>query len=201
MEAVICLARLLMNLIHYLQQVPDFRTQPRYPLWVVLLLVIMGVMSGCQGYRALEDFVIRHQAVLLELMELPQERLPSYSTLRRIMIRIDFRAFACAFNAWAKDTFTLGENEHLSTDGKSIKASVKDYDQSCQDFASLVSAFSTKQGVVVGLKPMHNGQQSEIVTVQTLLDVLELHNVCFTMDALHTQKKRLSKSSIVTMTM
>ena len=54
MEAVICLARLLMNLIHYLQQIPDFRTQPRYPLWVVLLLVIMGVMSGCQGYRALE---------------------------------------------------------------------------------------------------------------------------------------------------
>jgi transcriptional regulator of heat shock response len=177
-----------MSLIHYLQQIPDFRTQPQYPLWVVLLLVIMGVMSGCQGYRALEDFVIRHQAVLLELMELPQERLPSYSTLRRIMIRIDFRAFARAFNAWAKDTFAVEENEHLSTDGKSIKASVKDYDQSYQDFASLVSAFSTKQGVVVGLEPMHNGQQSEIVTVQTLLEVLELHNVCFTMDALHTQK-------------
>ena len=86
---------------------------------------IMGVMSGCQGYRALEDFVIRHQAVLLELMELPQERLPSYSTLRRIMIHIDFRAFACAFNAWAKDTFTLGEHEHLSTDGKSTYALVE----------------------------------------------------------------------------
>jgi hypothetical protein len=52
-----------MSLIDYLQQVPDFRTQPRYPLWVVLVLVIMGVMSGCTGYRALEDFVVRHQAV------------------------------------------------------------------------------------------------------------------------------------------
>jgi predicted transposase YbfD/YdcC len=41
---------------------------------------------------------------------------------------------------------------------------------------------------------MHNGQQSEIVTVQTLLDVLELHNVCFTMDALHTQKNYCCKT-------
>ncbi|NJO94335.1 MAG: transposase family protein [Hydrococcus sp. RM1_1_31] len=60
-----------MSLIAYLQQILDYRTQPRYPLWVVLLLVIMGTMSGCLGYRALEDFVQRHQKVLLELMELP----------------------------------------------------------------------------------------------------------------------------------
>jgi hypothetical protein len=35
-------------------------------------------------------------------------------------------------------------------DGKSIKATVKDYDQSYQDFISTVSAFSAQQGVVVG---------------------------------------------------
>ena len=116
------------------------------------------------------------------------------------MVRIDFRAFAEAFNAWATETFTLGENEQVATDGKSIKASVKDYAQSCQDFISLVSAFSIRLGVVVGLEPMHNGQQSEITTVQTLLKALELHNVCFSMDALHTQKKRLNKSSRVAMT-
>jgi hypothetical protein len=190
-----------MSLIDYLQQVPDFRTEPRYPLWVVLLLVIMGVMSGCQGYRALEDFVVRHQAVLLDLMGLPQKRLPSYSTIRRIMVRIHFETFAQAFNAWAKDTLTPNANEQIANDGKAIKASVKDYDQSYQDFVSLVSAFSVEQGVVVGLEPMHNGQQSEIVTVQSLLEVLALHDVCFTMDALHTQKKPLSRSLTVATTM
>ena len=46
-----------MSLIHHLQQVADYRTKPLYPLWVVLLLVIMGIMSGCTGYRALESFV------------------------------------------------------------------------------------------------------------------------------------------------
>lgn len=50
-----------MSLIEHLKQVRDFRTQPRYELWVVLLLVVMGVLSGCTGYRALADFSQRHQ--------------------------------------------------------------------------------------------------------------------------------------------
>lgn len=189
-----------MSLILHLQQIRDFRSQPRYALSVVLLLVIMGTMSGCLGYRALEDFVERHQKVLLELMELPQKRLPSYSTIRRVMVRIDFHALTEAFNAWANEAFAYQLSEQVAVDGKSIKASVKDYDNSYQDFVSVVSAFSVQQGVVVGLQPMYNRQASEIVTVQSLLDVLQLKGVCFSMDALHTQKKPSSKSSTVAMT-
>jgi hypothetical protein len=144
--------------------------------------------------------VVRHQAVLLELMGLRQRRLPSYSTLRRVMVWIDFRTFAQAFNGWAKATFAPQRDEQLATDGKGIKASVKDYDRSYQDFISVVSAFSVEQGLVVGLEAMSNGQQSEIVTVQTLLEALGLQDVCFTMDALHTQKKQLNKSSRMAMT-
>lgn len=189
-----------MSLIEHLQQIRDFRTQPRYPLWVVLLLVIMGTMSECLGYRALEDFVERHQKVLLELMELPHKRLPSYSTMRRVMVRIDFQALTQAFNAWATEAFAVAWAEQVALDGKSIKASVKDYDNSYQDFVSVVSAFSVQQGVVVGLQTMHNREASEIVTVQSLLDVLQLKGVCFSLDALHTQKKHSSKSLTVAMT-
>lgn len=189
-----------MSLIEHLKQIPDFRTQPRYPLWVILLLVVMGTMSGCQGYRALEDFVERHQPVLLKLLDLPYQRLPSFSTLRRIMVRMDFIALSVAFNAWARETFPTDGNEQIATDGKSIKASVMDYDQSYQDFVNVVSAFSVTQGVVVGLAPMRNGQTSEIATVQTLLHHLDLTGVCFSMDALHTQKKQCSTLSQMAMT-
>ncbi|MBH8574791.1 transposase family protein [Nostocaceae cyanobacterium CENA369] len=42
------------SLIEHLQQVEDFRTTDgrRHPLWLVLLFVIMGTMSGYVGYRA-----------------------------------------------------------------------------------------------------------------------------------------------------
>jgi DDE_Tnp_1-associated len=189
-----------MSLIHHLQQVADYRTKPLYPLWVVMLLVIMGIMSGCTGYRGLESFVDRHQSALLELMELPYKRLPSFTTLRRIMIRISFVSLTRAFNNWAAETFTVMEGEQLATDGKSIKASVRDYDKSYQDFVSVVSAFSVSQGVVVGLQSMHNRDTSEIATVQSLLEVLNVHGACFTFDALHTQKKLSSRSSIAAMT-
>ena len=181
-----------MSLIEHLKQIPDFRTQPRYPLWVILLLVIMGTMSDAQGYRDLEDFVQRHQSSLIELMELPYKRLPSFSTLRRIMTRLDFVALTQAFNAWAGETFEPQPGMQMAADGKGIKASVMDYDKSYQDFVNVVSAFSN-QGVVVRLEPMHNGQSSEIVTVQTLLEGLQLVGVCFTLDAWHSQKKQWNR--------
>jgi hypothetical protein len=177
-----------MNLLEHLQQVPDFRTQPRYPLWVILVLIILGTMSGCSGYRALEDFVKRHQKALLAQMNLPHCRLPSYSTLRKAMVRVNFESFTQSFNNWAAQTFAVSVEEQIPVDGKSIKVTVQDYDQSYQDFISTVSAFSTKQGVVLALESMHNRGGSEIVTVQKLLEALNLKGVCFSMDAVHTQK-------------
>lgn len=177
-----------MSLIEHLKQIRDFRTQPHYPLWVVLVLVLMGTMSGCLGYRALEDFVERHQAALLEVMELSHKRLPSYSTIRRIMVRVDFAALTQVFNAWAQATIAVPSGAAVPIDGKSIRASVEEYDSAYQDFVSVVSAFCTQPGVVIGLQSLHNGSESEISTVQTLLDVLTIQEVCFSMDALHTQK-------------
>ena len=186
-----------MNLIEHLQQVRDFRTQPVYPLWVVLLLAIMGTMSGYQGYRPLAAFVHRHQTQLLEVLQLPHSRLPSLSTLRRLLVRVDFESLSEVFNAWAGEHYGPLSHSQIATDGKSIKMSVKDYDQSYQDFVVLVSAFSVEHGVVVGLAPMHNGETSEIATVQALLSGLKLKGVCFSLDALHTQKKQWSKLSPV----
>jgi hypothetical protein len=50
------------SLIEALSQVSDFRIPRgrRSPLELVLLLVIMGTLSGCYGYAALENFAARH---------------------------------------------------------------------------------------------------------------------------------------------
>jgi len=42
------------SLIQSLQNVKDFRAVHgrRYPLWLILLLVIMGTISGCKSYYA-----------------------------------------------------------------------------------------------------------------------------------------------------
>ena len=56
------------SLIQSLQEIRDFRAPQgkRYPLWLILLLVIMGTISGCKGYQALEDFGVRHYGAVNE---------------------------------------------------------------------------------------------------------------------------------------
>jgi hypothetical protein len=46
---------------------------------------------------------------------------------------------------------------------------------------------------------MHNQQTSEIQTVEILLDKLQLKDVCFSLDALHTPKKQSSELSTAAM--
>lgn len=182
------------NLIDRLCQVKDFRQArgQRYPLWLVLLLVIMGTMSGCTGYSALEDFAQRHYQALVERLSLPYQRLPSDSTFRRLMSLIDFSELARVFNQWAKDNVTLSESEWLAIDGKSIKGTVTNSNNAYQNFVMVVSVFSTNQGLTVSLRQFQNQDNSEIGVVQAILSALDLSNVVFSFDALHCQKKLLS---------
>lgn len=70
------------SLIESLQEIRDFRAAQgrRYPLWLILLLIIMGTLSGCRGYQALEDFGVRHYEALSEKLGLTVNRLPSDTT-------------------------------------------------------------------------------------------------------------------------
>ncbi|BAY25322.1 transposase [Calothrix sp. NIES-2100] len=179
------------NLLEALTQVQDFRATrgQRYPLWLLLLVVIMGTMSGCLGYRALEDFARRHHEALVVNLQLPPTRFPSDSTFRRIMMGIDFTDLAKVFNNWANDWMPTQELDWLGVDGKSIKATVSNYDQAYQDFINVVSVFNTRYGVAIALQQFHNKQSSEIAVVQSLLAALKLQGVIFTFDSLHCQKK------------
>ena len=58
------------SLIQTLQHIRYFRAPKgkRYPLWLILLLVIMSTLSRCRGYQALEDFGVRHYQVLIPLL-------------------------------------------------------------------------------------------------------------------------------------
>ncbi|WP_250123805.1 transposase family protein [Chroococcidiopsis sp. CCMEE 29] len=90
-----------MNLIECLQQVPEFRAArgQRHPLWLVLLLIILGAMMGYWGYRPLAEFVEVYGEQLRRKLNLAQEtKLPSYSTFRRVMQQLDFQALAASFS-------------------------------------------------------------------------------------------------------
>lgn len=128
------------NRIESLQKIRDFRAAQgrRYRLWLILLLIIMGTISGCRGYQALEDFGVRHYEAVSEKLGLTVTRLPSDTTFRRILQRLDFHLLAQQFDRWASSTFDPAPSQWVSIDGKSIKGTVTGSDTADQNFVSLV---------------------------------------------------------------
>lgn len=184
------------SLIDYLKLIPDPRSQQgnRHPLWLVLLIVIMGAMSGYWGYRQLGRFVERHRFDLIRLLSIPKARVPSYSCIRRVLIRLDYNHLLDVFNQWSRQYSLIPNHEFISLDGKSLKNTVTDYNNAEQNFISCVSAFSHQRGLVLRIQIMENKKESEINVVRSLMELMDLKGVVFTFDALHCQKKLWKRS-------
>jgi hypothetical protein len=185
-----------LNLIEHLKQIPDYRKSKgkRHALWLVMLLVLLGTLCGYRGYRPLADFSHQHWQSLCELLELPSDTpIPSYSTFRRVLQRVNFEPIVGLFNQWSQQFIQLIEQTWVATDGKSIRSTLTDYSESYQTFVTTVSAFTHQSGVVLQLQVMDNKQTSEIEVVRQLIGALAGQPIVFTLDALHCQKKQLSK--------
>lgn len=178
------------SLIDALKQVPDPR-QARgksHPLWILLLLIIMGTMAGYQGYRPLETFVQEHYEPLCQSLGLEFKR-PSYSTFRRIMMQLSFDEFSDCFEQWmlSHSASLFPDNSVSGLDGKRIRQKLTDANGKDR-FVGLVSLFGLEQGVTLKVQALTETDNSELKVVETLLETLQLSGLLLSMDALHAQK-------------
>lgn len=160
----------------------------RHSLPLILLIIIMAGMSGAWEYRSIGRFIERHRRELIQRLNIPQARVPSYSTIRRVMMHLDFEAVAKVFNQWARQY--VRAHDVLAGDGKALKNTVENYGDKSQDFVTAVSLFCQERRIVLGIKMSRNKKESEITVIQQLLAELDLPPVVVTLDALHTQKKQ-----------
>lgn len=139
-------------------------------------------------YYALEDFGARHYGAVSEQLGLTVTRLPSDTTFRRILQKLDFQALAQEFGQWASQTIDIQPQEWIAIDGKSIKGTVTEHGTAYQNFVALVSLYSSRQGVVLASQQFQSKKSVELKVVQTMLAALNLTGVVFTLNALHCQK-------------
>nr|WP_304598359.1 ISAs1 family transposase [Microcystis sp. 0824] len=93
----------------YLQDIPDprvSRTQ-KHLLTDILVIAILAVIAGAEGWEDIENYGLSKQSWLSEFLELPNG-IPSDDTFRRVFERINPEALAKVLSQWLP---------HLSDDG------------------------------------------------------------------------------------
>ena len=70
------------DLISFLKAIPDgrYRRGVRYPQLFLLLVAVLGILSGCRSSRDLEAFVKRHREALNQALGFDFKRWPSNAT-------------------------------------------------------------------------------------------------------------------------
>jgi hypothetical protein len=180
------------SIIEFIKQLPDKRrgAGQRHQLEFGVLIIIMSIMSGYTGIRAMGDFAERNKEELIKALKPKKPRIPSFSTIRRILMQLDFNELKEIFYQWSMQYIAGDGEEFYSIDGKSIRSTVTNGQSEHQNFISMVTVFSQNRKQVLTQQKYQNKKRSEIEIVQGLLEELDLEGKTLTMDALHCQKKQ-----------
>ena len=172
-------------LYHRLSQLTDKRRGQgkRHTIALVVIIVILGIMNGYDGYRAIGDFTARNREELISIFKPKKDNLPSYSTIRRVMNEVNFEELCELFEEWAKNNITIKKKEWISLDGKSISGT---FPQEAHRFVNLVSLFCVDKKLVFSIGKVDE-KSNEIPKVQELIKKFPVTDVVFRMDAMHCQ--------------
>jgi len=181
-----------LDLISYLKAIPDalMRRGVRFPAWYLLLVAVLGILSGCQSLRDLERFAIRHHSVLIEALGLELRRPPSDSSFRYFFLQVDVAALCVAIRDWTIAQIPGGADDlkQLVCEGKCLRGSIEPTPGGGSAFIAHVKLYSAALGVAISQACYATGENHERAVLRQLLGELDLEGVLIQADALHTQR-------------
>ncbi len=171
------------GLIEHFETLPDPRIDrtKRYPLIEIILLVVSGMLSGCDGWKAIKDF---GEAKLSWLRKPYEQGIPVDDTLARVMRRLDTKAFQTHFIEWMQAVSTATDGNVIAIDGKTLRRSYNRRDGISA--IHMVSAWSSENALVLGQEKTAE-KSNEITAIPALLDMLEIKGCIVTIDAMGCQ--------------
>jgi hypothetical protein len=176
-------------LLDVFEGMPDRRRKQgrRHSLQLCLALFTLAVAAGNQGFLAIGDWLKSYSQPLKELFGI--ECLPSYSTIRRALLCLEYEDYSCRLASFFEITPIKGET--LALDGKVLKGSylLSQDNPNCEPHQAitLVSAYLVERGMI--LRPQAVEKKSnEITGVPKLIEALALEGVVVAFDAMNTQK-------------
>ena len=178
------------DLITFLKAIPDgrYRRGVRYPQWFLLLVAVLGILSGCRSSRDLEAFARRHREVLNEALGLDFKRWPSDATFLYLFNKAHLQEFGQVLQAWMVSQIPGGADglDQLVCDGKTLRGSAIETEEGNHRFVAQVTVYARALGVALAQKTYDTHESSERAALKELLSGLDLDGVLIQADALHT---------------
>ena len=170
--------------LDHFKELPDHRQAGKvaYPLDEVLLLSLLAVLAGAEGFTDIARFGERKRALLRRFRPFAAGT-PSHDHLGDIFATLDAAAFRRCFVAWVAG-LTKTPGELIAIDGKTSRRSGK---KGSKDAVHMVSAFAARQRLVLAQTKV--GEKSnEIVAIPALLDMLAIEGAIVTIDTMGCQR-------------
>lgn len=161
----------------------------RHQQALCLALFTLAVAAGNRGFLAIGDWLSAYHDELVDLFHPPKDRLPSYSTIRRVLLRLDYREYSARLSRFFDIHPLAGET--IATDGKVLRGSYEaisdDPVVDSHPAIMLVSAYIVERGLI--LEPFEvNSKTNEITALPAFIEQMALQGVVFAFDAISTQK-------------
>jgi hypothetical protein len=180
-----------LSILDAFADLPDNRRTSgrRHSQSLCLALFTLAVVAGNRGFLAIGDWVKAYHNELVVLFNPPKRRLPSYSTIRRTLLRTEYDRYGACVSKFFGIVPMAGET--IATDGKVLRGSYEaisdDPRIDSHPAILLVSAYIVERGLI--LEPYKvDSKTNEITALPELITQMALKGVVFAFDAISTQK-------------
>jgi predicted transposase YbfD/YdcC len=164
---------------------PRARRGVRHRLAVILALAVCAVLAGARSFTAIAEWAADSDEATRAGLGITGV-VPSESTIRRTLQRLDADAFDDLAGAWAQRRTepSAGRRRVIAVDGKTLRGSAS----GARPGRHLLAALDHDHGVVLGQVDVQM-KTNEVPMLPVLLDKISLKGAIVTADALHAQRE------------
>jgi predicted transposase YbfD/YdcC len=168
---------------------PRIERHKKHKLVDIIVLAICAVLSGAEGWEAIEEYGYTKLEWLRKFIPL-ENGVPTHDTIARVLSRVSAKGLQECFMSWVMAVQQATEGQVVAIDGKRVRRS---FDRSAgRNAIHMVSAWGNANGLVLGqLKT--DEKSNEITAIPQLLELLELKGCIVTLDAMGGQKEIAEK--------
>ncbi len=155
-----------------------------HPLLNVIVIALLGVTCGAEGWDDLQDWGEAKRSWLATFLDMPNG-VPKADTFRRVFEALRPAAFATCMSAWIKGLAAPLGGQVVAFDGKALRGALaRSFERTS---LHMVHAWACEQRLLLGIEQVE-GAPEEGAAIRRLLETLELREAIVTVDAGNASK-------------